>query len=179
MDWEPYMEKGERIRWEGKPAPRCFTFRNWKHSLFGLLLTLFAVWWQVVAVQLSAVYGLSYLVWIPVPFWLGGLHLAFGHLFIARLEWDKVGYLVTDRRIMIQRGFRKSIFEHAPLSEVCYFRLHRYAAELGTVRVYSSDATRPLKLLCLEYPGRLTDLLEKEMFARGVLAGEAESGESV
>lgn len=178
MDWELYLENGESIRWEGKPAPRCYTFRNWKHSLFGMLLTLFATWWQVFAIQLSAVYDFPYLVWIPVPFWLGGFYLAFGHLVVARLEWDNVGYLVTDRRILVKRGVRKLILEQVSLEKVCYFRLHRYAEELGTVRVYTPDGSPPLKLLCLEYPRRLTSLLEEEMSARGLLAGKLEAGES-
>ena len=58
MDWNPHLEPGETVRWEGRPAPRCYTFRNWKHSLVGLLLLILTGFWQVMSFGLARDYGL-------------------------------------------------------------------------------------------------------------------------
>lgn len=175
MNWEALLEADERICWEGRPAPRCYTFRNWKHSLFGVLLTLFAAWWQVVGIQLSEVYGLYLLTWLPVPFWLLGIYLAIGHLLLARLEWERVAYAVTDRRLLVRRGIRGRRVDVLPLTEVGYFRLHLFAPELGAVQVHSRRGGTMVRIQCIEYPRRLTSLLEDAMRGSGVLVADGES----
>ena len=86
MNWHPWLEDDETVVWEGRPAPRCFTFRNWKHSLVGILLLLLGSWWEMVAVQLQAVYDLAYLPLVPLPVCLLALYLSIGHLLLARLQ---------------------------------------------------------------------------------------------
>jgi hypothetical protein len=173
MDWSRFLQAGEQLLWSGRPAPRCYTFRNWKHSLVGLLLLLLGVWWQAVGLQLAAVYQLPYLVWIPLPVCLGGLYLAFGHLLKSRLEWEYLFYAVTDRRLLSCRG-RNPELRQLPLDAVTCFHLKPYAKELGSLVVYVGSAEQWLDFKCLEHPRIVTDLLELRMRRNGVLAPESD-----
>jgi hypothetical protein len=170
MDWSAQLATGESVLWEARPAPRCYVFRNWRHSLFGLLLLLLSTWWQAVGFQLGQLYDLLWLGWLPLPFVLLGLYLALGHVLLARYEWERVFYAVTDRRVLTLRGLFRSRFSALPLSEVTYFQIRPHGLDLATIRVGSSKALPPLILSCVEHPGRLIALLEAEMAASGALA---------
>ncbi|BCR05252.1 hypothetical protein DESUT3_23210 [Desulfuromonas versatilis] len=174
MDWSSYLEAGEVLRWEGRPAPRCFTFRNWKHSLFGILLLVLALYWQVVGYQLAKVYEAAWLGWMPLPFIIIALYLSVGHLVLARLEWEKVYYAVTDRRILALRGLRSIRFQSMPLAQLSYFRIKPLGESLGTVRVSCSDSPSPLVVCCIEHPRSMTDLLEEALRANGVAVQRGE-----
>jgi hypothetical protein len=173
MDWSAHLLPGETLRWEGRPAPRCFVLRNWRHSLFGLLLLLLAAWWQVVGWQLAPVYELPLLAWVPLPFLLIGLHLAFGHLLLARREWPHVFYAVTERRVLALRGGRRPRLQGLPLAAVTWFELRPHGEELATLRLAAGTTT--LLLPCVQHPRPLAALLEAAMRESGALAG----GESV
>lgn len=153
----------EVLLWQGKPAPRCFVFRNWKHSIFGLLFLLVTSYWQFLALQVAADYGWPWMVWFPVPFVLTGFYLGVGHHLLARLEWDRVLYRVSDRRLLVQRGLFKPRWAELPLAAVSYFRLDYHGQDLGTLRVYGAEQDPVLVLHCIEYPRHVTDLLEDAM----------------
>jgi len=172
MNWAAHLGEGEELRWEAKPAPRCYTFRNWKHSLFGLLLVVLASWWESVGLQLSEVYDMPLLAWIPVPVWLCGLYLAFGHLLLSRIEWQNVFYAVTDRRILVLRGVRKTRLLDLPLEQVGYFCLNPQGEKLGSVMILTRDGGKRLRLNCIEHPRQLTTLLERAMRKSGVLCSD-------
>lgn len=163
MDWSAWLEEGETVKWEGRPAPRCFTFRNWRHSLFGLFLLVITVYWQTVAIELGMAYGLSYIAWIPLPVLLAALYLSLGHLLLARLEWEKVFYALTDRRVLVLRGMRRQRLHALRLAQVTYFQLKLQAEELGTLRIHGDASSRPLIFHCLENPRGAADLLEEGM----------------
>ena len=163
MDWSSWLEEGESLRWEGRPAPRCFTFRNWRHSLFGLFLLIIAVYWQIVALELAMAYGLSFIAWIPLPVLLAALFLSLGHLLLSRLEWERIFYAITDRRVLVLRGIRRQRLHILPLAQVTYFRINYQAENLGTIRIHRDPSSNPLVLHCLEHPRRVTDLLEERM----------------
>jgi len=173
MDWSSQLAAGESLRWAGRPAPRCYVFRNWRHSLFGLLLLLLATWWLSVGQQLSQVYGMRLLAWLPLPFVLVGLYLAVGHLLHARLEWERVFYAVTDSRVLVRRGLLRPRCESLALPAVTYFQLRPYAPELATVRIRADAHGGTLLLSCVEYPGEVVALLEAAMRESGVLAAGA------
>ncbi|MDH3545154.1 MAG: PH domain-containing protein, partial [Desulfuromonadales bacterium] len=116
--------------------------------------------WQVLGFSLADEYELPWLVWLPLPFVLLGLYFSVGHLLQARLEWNRVYYAITDRRLLSQRGLWRLHTDEMKLEEVTYFSLHQQGAELGTLRVYQ-DKEKKLVLHCLEHPRKATDLLEK------------------
>jgi len=158
--WPP-LSPGELLQWEGRPAPRCFTFRRWRQALFGLLLSGFCGAWTWMGVDQAAEQGWPWLVLVPLPFLGFALWLAVGQLLAARLEWPRVAYAVTDRRIIVQRGLVRPRQEALPLARVSWFRLHPHGEELGSLRVHGEDGDPVLMLHCIEYPGRPAALLEQ------------------
>jgi hypothetical protein len=167
MDWSTHLAVGESVLWEGRPAPRCYVFRNWRHSFFGVLLLLLSVFWLTVGLQLSAVYHSPLLAWVPVPFVLAGLYLALGHHLQARLEWEQVFYALTDRRLLVHRGLCRRRVASLLLAEVNCFQLRPLGEQLGTLRVSGGHPVRTLILCCIEHPRQLADRLEAVLAAGG------------
>lgn len=166
MNWQTYLGADEPLVWEGRPAPRCFTFRNWRHSVFGIIFLLLCSWWQSVGIQMAAVYELPWLAWLPTPFLLGGLYLSLGHLLLARLEWDKVFYAASGRRLLVRRGLLRLRLATLDLERLSYFRMQPLGKELGTFRVHGAPDDPVLVLHCIEHPQRLIALLEQAMGER-------------
>ncbi len=162
MKLDIILENSEKLCWEGRPAPRCYTFRNWRHSFFGLALMPVCSYWQYSGFGFAKEYELFWLAWLPLPFLLVALYLTIGHFIQARLEWNHVYYAITDRRLLVQRGFLKPRIETLELAEITYFSLHRQGEQLGTLRVHKGKEQK-LTLHCIEHPRRATDLLEEVM----------------
>jgi hypothetical protein len=165
------LETDETLRWEGRPAPRCFVFRNWRHALFGTVFLVVCLYWQLVGIDLAAEYQTPWLAFLPLPFVLIGLYLGPGQLVLARLEWGKVLYALSDRRLIVQRGLRGTTLRCLPVAELTYFRYQRQGDELGTLRVYRGDER--LVLYCLEHPQALLALLEAEIAPRQESTGQS------
>jgi len=160
MNWSDVLIDDEQVLWQGRPAPRCFTFRNWIHSLFGLVILIAAIGWLIYGVHLGNEHQQVVYALIPVPFLLVGAWLAFGHLILARLEWEKVYYALTDRRLVAVRGLLGKRLDEIALADLIYFQLRPLGAELGTVRVQGRRHEQRLTVCCIEYPRQLTDRLE-------------------
>lgn len=167
MDWSSQLEPEEVLRWEGRPAPRCYVFRHWRRSVHGLLLLLLATWWQAVSYPLGQLYDWPWLAWLPLPFVLFGLYFALGHLLLSRLEWEHVFYALTDRRLLVQRGLFRRRHASLFLDEVAYFQLRPLGEQLGTLRVGGSKPGRTLLLSCIEHPRYLSDCLEAILARNG------------
>lgn len=158
--WLPLLP-GETLCWEGRPAPRCYTFRHWRHALFGLLLTLFCAAWLWMGMTQAAATGWRWLSWVPLPFLGYALWLAGGQLLAARLEWNNVAYAITDRRLIVRRGVLRPWVETLPLERVTWFRMKPLGDELGNLRVHGETGDPVLILYSIEYPRRPAELLEK------------------
>ena len=165
---------GEVIRWEGRPAPRCYTFRNWRHSFFGLVLMPVCSFWQVSGLDFAKEYETLWLAWLPLPFLLMAIYLTIGHLFMARLEWNHIYYALTDRRLIMQRGLLTRHIESLELKDITYFSLRPYGEQLGTLQIYKGQDKR-MTLHCIEHPRLLTDLLEETMNKRQPPKGDSPS----
>lgn len=150
---------GEEVRWEGRPAPRCYTFRHWRHSVFGFIFLIICGYWQILGLEMSLEYDMTWLAWLPTFFLLVGFYLAFGHLLQARLEWNHVCYMITDRRLLVMRGLLQHRIESLELAEITYFSLSYQGEQLGTLRIYQGGERR-ITLHCLEYPYQAADLLK-------------------
>jgi hypothetical protein len=162
MRWQAELAETEEILWEGRPAPRCYTFRHWRHSIVGFIFLVICSYWQVLGLEMAETYELPWLVWLPLPFVLIGLYFSVGHLLQARLEWNGVFYAVSDRRLLVQRGLRQRQSQSLDLSEITYFSLHRQGDELGTLYVHKG-LEKKLILHCIEHPQLVTNLLEEAM----------------
>ena len=164
MNWNEHLQADELLVWQGKPAPRCYTLRNWPHSMFGVVLLLACAVWFYLGLNLEpdpqyTVYG-----WLPVPFLLAGLYLTIGHLLIARIEWESVYYAISDRRLLVQQGLWKKNVSSFLLQDI---------ATLGSVSVRATEANRTLVVACIEYPRQMTDLLEAAMVKSGAMPAKS------
>jgi len=162
----PDLLPGEVLCWEGRPAPRCYTFRQWRHAIFGGVLTVFCLSWLWMGVGQVAATGWAWLALLPLPFlgyalWLGG-----GQLLAARLEWNNVAYAITDRRLLVRGGLLRPCEVALPLERLTWFRLQPHGDELGSLRVHGAAGDPVLFLHCLEYPRRPAALLEQVIKAK-------------
>ena len=154
------LDVGEEVRWEGRPAPRCYTFRHWKHSIFGFVFLSICTYWQVLGFSLADEYELPWLIWLPLPFVLLGFYFSVGHFLQGQLVKKFVSYYKPHKRLLSQRGLWRLHTNEMKLEEITYFSLHQKGEELGTWRVYQNKE-KQLVLHCLEHPRNATDLLEK------------------
>jgi hypothetical protein len=147
----------ETIQWQGRPAPRAYTFRHWRHALFGLALMLPCLLWQLVGIELVTGGAPLWVAWLPLPFNLGSLYLAFGQLLIARLEWEQVLYVVSDRSIYQRNGFFRPRLRSLPLAAVTSVRKKPLGPNLATVRI-DGPAGESLLFAAIEHPELLLRL---------------------
>lgn len=147
----------ETLLWQGRPAPRAYTFRNWRHALFGLALMLPCLLWQLVGIELAAAGSPAWVAWLPLPFNLASLYLAFGQLLIARLEWEQVLYAVSDRTIYQRRGFFRPRLRCLPLAAVMNVRKKGLGPNLATIRIVGKEG-EALLFAAIEHPELLLRL---------------------
>lgn len=152
------LADGEALLWQGRPAPRAFTFRNWRHALFGLFLTLPCLLWQLVGIELVAGGSPAWVAWLPLPFNLAALYLAFGQLLIARLEWEKVFYAVSDRAIYQYCGFFRPRLSVLARSALVRVRKKKLGTNLATIQMEGEEGQR-LHFIAIEHPELLLRLL--------------------
>lgn len=159
--WEKLLEGEERIVWQGRPAPRAFTFRNWRWSLqaaAGFAMVLFFRQGNG-PLQVDAAVD-QWWTWagLVVGFWAG-----IGHILWARMEWEHVFYLLTDQRLVAVSGLlgrRRQILHLEQLQKV---EQQVLGAALATVKV--SGGGQRMALHCLEYPHLLLQLLSSHVEA--------------
>jgi len=99
----------------------------------------------------------AWVAWLPLPFNLGCLYLAFGQLLIARLEWEQVLYAVSDRTIYERRGFFRSQLRSLPLAAVTNVRQKRLGPNLATIRIDGEEG-QTLHFSAIEHPELLLRL---------------------
>jgi len=122
--------------------------------------------WTWLGVQQAGEQGWPWLAWVPLPFLGYALWLGCGQLVAARIEWARVAYAVTDRRVIVQRGMLKPCQVALPLDRITWFRLQPLGAELGTLRIHGEQGDPVLVLHCVEYPRRPAELLEAAIKAK-------------
>lgn len=167
MNWSAYLEPGERLCWEGRPAPRCYVFRRWRFSFLGVLLLLLSIWWQIVFYQEGCLYGWSWLTWLPLPVLLFALYASVGHLLFSRLHWEHLFYALSDRRILIVHGLLRRRLSSMALAELSSFQFRPLGEHLGSFRLLAGKSGCTLQLCCLEHPRLLADRLEAVIDANG------------
>jgi hypothetical protein len=153
--WKKLLEAEESIVWQGRPAPRAYTFRNWRWSLqaaAGLVMVMFFRQGNG-PLQVDRVVD-QWWTWagLVVGFWAG-----IGHLLWARMEWEHVFYLLTDRRLVAVSGIlgrRRQVLYLDQLQKVNECSL---GTALATVKVFGGG--QRMTLYCLEYPQLLLRLL--------------------
>ncbi|NLV24625.1 MAG: hypothetical protein GXY54_07555 [Deltaproteobacteria bacterium] len=154
MDWTAHLDAGEKILWEGCPAPRCYCFRNWRRAFRAL-----------------AGGGLTLLLWLlpahfpwRLPLMLAALGTALwffpGGFVRARLQWNTVFYAATDRSLLAVGGCFPCRLLRLPRAAIEKVDVNWLGKDLATVAVWGQGG-RNVEFSCLEHPHRLIALLSE------------------
>ena len=153
MEWGLHLEAGERLLWEGCPAPRCFCFRGWRRAGWALPLLALAFLLRAAGVAASGNF------W-AMALCLGGAFWFFpGRFFWARLQWGTVFYAISDRFLLTVSGrFRRRLIR-LERSRIESIEAEWHGPDLATLAVFGRGGTR-VTLHCLEHPRPVLALLE-------------------
>ncbi len=151
MNWSSLAE-GETVLWQGRPAPRCFTFRYWKQAIAGSALFLASSFWLMLALQLIKDGHPVWLGFLPLPLIVGSFVFGPLQILIARWRWPKIFYQLTDQRLLASCGWQAS------LSEIRELKIKKHGEHLASVRIVAAK-TDVLVVSCIEQPQVLVDLL--------------------
>jgi len=166
-DFQWSLADGETVLWQGRPAPRCYTFRHWLQATFGTILYLASCFWLMIGVELVRSQGYSW--WLAVAPFLLALAAFFvgpGQLILARLRWEKVFYALTDQRLLVRnRMFGSKTFSYQ-ICDCKKIKKKRYGQKLYSLR-FSFHGSPPVVLECLEHPENLlSHLPENELLPK-------------
>jgi hypothetical protein len=160
MDWQAYLQANDQIVWQGRPAPRCYTFRNWKLALIGVLLFLGSSFWLMLGLQLADNGYAWYLTMIPLPLVVASFIMGPGQLLLARMEWERLFYCLTESKLLIQHGLlRKQVLEISR-DEIISWQQKRQGEQLSSIRLQYQAGKRVAILHCLEQPQQFTRHLD-------------------
>ena len=121
--WGPYLDRGERILWEGAPV-RGIRVRGADigKSLFGLFFFSFAVFWVYMASSMSrggpgpAGFGLIFPLF-GLPFVAVGAYLLFGQYFWKAYVRSRTRYALTDKRAIVATNALGRKLKSYPIGE--------------------------------------------------------------
>lgn len=160
-NWQWSLLEGESLLWQGRPAPRCYTFRNWKIAAAETLLFLACSFWLMLAYQLvEAENDSSWLILVPIPLLLVSLILGPGQLILARWGWGKLFYALSDSRLLVRKGLFRVKFYDFPLGDLQKWQQKHYGENLVSLRLLFSGH-KPIVLECLEQPQNLIQHLSR------------------
>ena len=99
------LDSNEKILWEGKP-------KFWPFFLGSMALAIFGIFWLAISSVFAYVSLISgfYLFFLFPHFWIGIL-LVFGPPIYTFLVYKNVHYVITDKRVIIQKGLVGRDFE--------------------------------------------------------------------
>lgn len=155
------LTDGETLLWQGRPAPRCYTFRHWLQALIGSVIFLAASFWLMVGIQLIRTQGFSrWLLPLPILLVIGSFWVGPGQLMLARLRWEKIFYALTDERLLVRnRLFGQQVAAYR-LEDFRHYKSKKYGKNLLSLRL-SFRNRGPVILDCLEHPDLLLNRLPR------------------
>ncbi len=148
------LETGEKILWQGRPAPRCYTFQYWKQALVGSTLFLVSSFWLMLALELINEGQPVWLAVLPLPLIMGSFFFGPAQILLARWRWPKIFYQLTDKQLGTSAG------RSVQLSKITDIKLKKQGESLASLRVAVEDS-KPLIIHCIEQPDRLISLLNQ------------------
>ena len=156
LDWQWPLAAGETLLWQGRPAPRCYTFRNWKLALAGTALFLACSFWMMLGLQLEETGEFSILlILLPAPLVIATFLLGPGYLILSRWRWENIYYALTDRRVLMRGGLLQVRVRAYSALEISGWQQKRFGEQLASIRILRGKET-PLIFACLEHPQTLT-----------------------
>ena len=125
MDWnidtdysfaDMHIGPGEKVLWKGCPEKGVtITSRELATIPFGLVFTVFAIFWMGVVLSTGAPPIIAF---FGAPFVLFGLYLAGGVLLVKETMKKNTAYVITDKAIIRKRGSRVDIWYGRDLSNM-------------------------------------------------------------
>ncbi|WP_020676090.1 hypothetical protein [Geopsychrobacter electrodiphilus] len=146
------IDTDEKVLWQGRPAPRCYTFRLWKQALAGSALFLISSFWLMLALQLRGDGYPFWLVMLPIPLLLVSFILGPLQIPVARWRWAKIFYQLTETRIIFSNT------RSVRLIDIEGLKTRKFGAQLASFRVENNQG-KAIVLHCIEYPDMLLALL--------------------
>ena len=148
------LQDGEKLLWQGRPAPRCYTFRYWKQAVLGGVLFLLSSFWLMLAYELAREGEPRWLMLIPLPLIVGSFVFGPLQIILSRLRWPRQFYQLTDLRLLSNEQGALS------LAEIAVVKQKSYGARLVSLR-FETAAGTAVTLICIEQPGSLLALLRE------------------
>ena len=146
------LDEAETILWQGRPAPRCYTFRHWLQATIGTVLFLASSFWVMVGINLVRSQNYSqWLVVAPVLLAIAAFFVGPGQLILARWRWEKIFYALTDQRLLVRNRLIGSKVLTYQLSNFKQSKQKKYGQQLRSLRL-SFKGSVPIVLECLEHP---------------------------
>lgn len=150
LDWS--LNEGESVLWQGRPAPRCYTFRHWVQALIGSVLFLATSFWLMVGIQLIRAENYSWwLLPVPILLVLGSFLVGPAQLILARLRWEKIYYMLTDQRLLIRNSLLSRRVRSYQIEDYRYYKTKKYGKRLLSLRL-SFLNSKVVILECIEHP---------------------------
>lgn len=121
-----HLAADETVLWRAKPERSQFLRRNRAISGLGLGFLGIAVFWMVVSIIFAGAvtpFLISILLLWGIPSLIVAALLILGPMVLTAREWTHTEYVLTDRRLLMQRGiFRPQVgvidLRHLPATEV-------------------------------------------------------------
>ncbi len=160
FEWS--LNDDETLLWQGRPAPRCYTFRHWLQATIGTALFVACSFWLMVGLQLIEAHGYSnWLAIAPLLLAIAAFFIGPGQILLSRLRWEKIFYALTDQHLLVRNRlfFNKTIVYQ--LVDYKQYKQKKYGQNLRSVRI-SFKGKAPIVLECLEYPENLLEHLPKK-----------------
>lgn len=149
------LAPGERLLWQGRPAPRCYVFRHWLYALSASVCCLccclwLAVLWQGAAGERTFAFVL---VLICLTTYLGP-----GQLLVARWRWESLFYALTDQRLLIRHGNKLKSY---PLGHYRAYQERVYGEDLKSIMIEfcADNVIDRASIECIEHAQLLVDQL--------------------
>jgi len=144
----------EPILWQGRPAPRCYTFRLWKQALAGGLLFLLSSFWLLLAIELGGEGYSRWLLLLPLPIMLGSFVFGPGQIMLARWRWPKTYYSLSRDQLLVVGT------QVLDVGEIRRVKIKTYGERLASLR-FSAGENDFLVLYCIEEPLGLLNILHE------------------
>ncbi len=153
--WKSHLKFTESVLWEGRPAPRAYTFRHWRWSVTIFIFFMVTLAASIFAVGnplrqpiiLSDIQPAKMLLFLLVSFWIAG-----GPLFYSRLAWENEFYALTEKRLLLMYGLFGRRFSAFSLDGLKVQEVCRQGPALATVKLKDEKTGESISLCCLEHP---------------------------
>lgn len=156
LNWQWPLAESETLLWQGRPAPRCYTFRRWKLAAAGTALFFACSFWMLLGLQLAefSEYRITLLL-LTVPLVVATFLLGPGQLLLARWRWENSYYALTDQRLLQRDGLLQPQISSYPAATISDWQQRRFGEQLASIRILRGNEP-PLIFACIEYPQNLT-----------------------